>query len=194
MKTELAFVKLAAVLSLALGLATTRLAAQGSFEYDWMGGAPGFTGKIFLDASASAGAPNGGSQADVLPGSYLVTPLGNFPVYDPASTFALSPYPGNVRWDASQITLMFLIFGATNAIAYPVYGQQAVGAAVVGSTGVTQGVETGVLPTGGGFQTIKATGDFGGQWLAAPEPSTLALTGLGAAAWLGYRRRVMSGR
>src|SRR4051794_30502713 len=48
------------------------------FEYDWTGGAPGYSGKLFLNMQQSP--PTGGSIANVGPGSFIGTPGGEFTI------------------------------------------------------------------------------------------------------------------
>jgi hypothetical protein len=154
------------------------------YEYDWVGGQPGFQGQIFLDAPTSATAPHGGTYADVVGGS-LTTTLGTFPIYSPtvSSTFFIP-----VGWDQTHITLMDLFFEPTSQIINPAYGLPAVGQAEVNFQGVQNGLETTVLPANGGTATAFAFDDFSGQWLAVPEPSTLALGIFGLAGALLCRR------
>ena len=163
---------------------TLQHAAAAIYEYDWVGGQPGFSGKIFLDASSSASAPNGGTDADVQAGSFVSTPLGTFSVLDKGLDGAFGP-AGAMLWDASHITMMWLFFQPTTPINNPGYNLPAIGSAQTGVFGVGNAIEVGSLV--GGYGTVFAYDDFSGQWTAAPvpEPSAAALILLGAAAVLG---------
>jgi hypothetical protein len=182
MKVKVIVLKLAAFAVCVL-LATKSLGGP-VYEYDWVGGQSGFHGQIFLDAPTSATAPHGGTYADVVGGS-LTTTLGTFPIYDPtvSSTFFIP-----VGWDQTHITLMDLFFQPTTPINNPAYGLPAIGQAEVNFEGVQNGLETSVLPPGGGTASSFIFDDFSGQWLAVPEPSTLALGIFGLAGSLLYRR------
>jgi len=157
--------KYGALLKLAVWIAGVWLpaalpAAQTYYEYDWVGGQPGFSGKIFLDAPASATALHGGTAADVLPGSYLATPLGYFPLFD--ATLSSSFYP-TVQWDATNINTMLLFFEPTNLIIHPAYDLPALGLAQTGYQGVQNGLEASVLSESG-YATAFAYDDFSGTW------------------------------
>jgi hypothetical protein len=163
----------------------TLLKASASiYEYEWIGGQTGFSGEIFLDAPSSALAPNGGRDTDVLPGSFLSTPLGTFSVLDTGLDASFGA-AGAMSWNSSQITVMWLFFQPTTPINNPAYNKPAIGAAIVGEEGVGNAIEVGSLV--GGFGTAYAFDDFSGQWLAAPvpEPAIASLILLGAIAALG---------
>lgn len=176
--------KLAAFTVFTLFQVTLQNASAAIYEYDWVGGQPGFSGKIFLDASSSASAPNGGTDADVLSGSFVSTPLGTFSVLDKGLDAAFWPL-GAVSWDASHISMMWLFFQPTTPINNPGYNLPAIGSAQTGVDGVGNAIEVGSLV--GGYGTVFAYDDFSGHWAAAPvpEPSAASLILLGAAAALG---------
>ncbi len=162
----------------------TLLDAQaGIYEYEWIGGQPGFSGLMLLDAPSSASAPHGGTDADVLPGSFVSTPLGTFSVLDKGLDASFGA-AGVMSWDASQISLMWLFFQSTTPINNPAYGLPAIGSAQTGEEGVGNAIEVGSLV--GGFGTAFAYDDFTGHWAAVPvpEPSAKSLIFLGAAAVL----------
>jgi hypothetical protein len=155
----------------------------GIYEYQWVGGQPGFSGQLFLDAPSSASAPHGGTDADLLPGSFVSTPLGTFSVLDKGLDASFGA-AGAMSWDASQISLMWLFFQPTTTIINPGYGLPAIGSAQTGEAGVGNAIEVGSLV--GGFGTVYAYDDFTGHWAAVPvpEPSAMSLILLGAAAAL----------
>lgn len=184
---RISFLKLSALTACTLLLAATCQATVGSFEYDWVGGAPGYSGKIFLDAPTSAASPTGGTLADVLPASYLTTPFGNFSLFDqPVSSTFLNA----VQWDQTHISVMFLIFDSPNPVTYPYYGGPTVALAQAGTFGVANGLEDGAI-NNGAFATLFSTDDFTGHWqvVAAPEPTSIALAGFGCMVFLVFRLR-----
>ena len=148
------------------------------YEYDWIGGKPGFSGKIFLDAPSSALAPHGGTDADVLPGSFVATPLGTFSILDKGLDSAFGP-AGIMIWDESHISMMWLFFQPASPINNPAYNLPAIGSALAGDYNFGDAIEVGSLV--GGYGTGFAYDDFSGHWLAVPEPATFLLLGLGAA-------------
>jgi len=152
---------------------TLQNASAAIYEYDWVGGQPGFSGQIFLDAPSSALAPNGGTDADVQPGSYVSTPLGTFSVLDRGLDAAFGT-AGVMSWNASQITMMWLFFQPTTPINCPYYNQPAIGCALAGM-GHTGGVEVGCIS--GGYASFFSYDDFSGSWEAepVPEPSGFAI-------------------
>jgi hypothetical protein len=115
----------------------------------------------------------------------LTTPLGTFPIYDPAVS---SSFFVPLGWDQTHISLMDLFFEPTSQIINPAYGLPAIGQAQVNFQGVQNGLETSVLPLNGGTATAFLFDDFSGQWLAVPEPSVLALGIFGLASSLFCRR------
>ncbi len=160
------------------------------FEYDWVGGRAGFAGKIFFDAPSSTGAPHGGNDADVLPGSFVQTPLGVFSILNLGLDAAFGAPGSSASWDATHIGFMTLFFDSPIPINNPAYGQPAIGNAVVNPfSGPANAVQVGSLV--GGFGTAFFEDDFTGQWLAAPvpEPSAIAVLSLGAGAILTRRRQ-----
>ncbi len=171
---------LAALAVFTLFQVTFQNASAAIYEYDWVGGQPGFSGKIFLDAASAASAPHGGTDADVLPGSFVSTPLGTFSVLDKGLDAAFGP-AGVMSWDASHISMMWLFFQPTTPINNPPYGLPAIGSAQTGVDGVGNAIEVGSLV--GGYGTVFAYDDFSGQWAAVPvpEPSAASLILLGAA-------------
>ena len=92
------------------------------YEYDWIGGEPGYSGKIFLDAPSSTSAPDGGTIVDVLAGSYLTTPLGDYANFDSAFSTLTAPWSPDVLWDQTHIIDMVLFFKPTTPINSPIYG------------------------------------------------------------------------
>jgi hypothetical protein len=166
---------------------TLQNASAAIYEYDWVGGQPGFSGQIFLDAPSSALAPNGGNDADVLPGSFVSTPLGTFSVLDRGLDAVIGP-GGFMSWDASHISFMMLLFQPTTPINHPYFNQPAIGCALAGIQW-TAGIEVGSIV--GGYSTVFSYDDFSGNWEAVPvpEPSALGLLAVGAIALLVCRRR-----
>jgi len=159
-----------------------------SFEYDWTGGQPGFSGKIFVDAPSSTLALHGGTDADVLPGSYLTTPLGTFSVLNMGLDAAFGAPASSTTWDPTHIIYMNLFFDSTSPINNPAYNQPAIGAAVASPFSFpNSALEVGSIV--GGFGTAFFEDDFTGHWLAAPvpEPSILPMLFLGCVAACGRR-------
>jgi hypothetical protein len=192
MKMNISFFKLATLTTCSLLVAIVSHATN-IYEYDWVGGKPGFSGKIFLDAPSSASAPNGGTVADVLAGSYLTTPLGDYPIFD--STFSYLTAP-SVIWDQTHIIAMVLFFKPTTPIYDPVYWLPTEAVAQVAYFGVNNGLETTIVQSGGGWYVPFADSDYTGQWLAVtvPEPATFMLAALGVAALIVFRPRAKVGR
>jgi len=196
MKSPVSFVKLA-LFACCILVAEPRLEAQSVFEYDWVGGQPGYSGKIFLDAASSASAPNGGTVADVLEGSYVQTRYGTFTIFDPTLTTSFSPWVPDVIWNSTRILDMGLYFDSTDPFTInwpyndtPAYGYAAVNYGIVQPEGLlVEGVSANGVR---GWMNYEA--DFTGQWLAVPEPTTLALAGYGSAAFIVFRRRGKIGR
>jgi len=173
---------------------TLQSASATSYEYDWIGGRPGYSGSIFLDASSSALALNGGTDADLLPGSFVSTPFGTFSVVDRGIDAGF--YPSRWSWDAARISLMGLFLQPTTPIFY-----QSSSGRVPATAWVTSGVlDTSDIQVGAysseGFETHVSTGDQAGQWLAVvvPEPSAVGLLALGGAAIIVCRRDLRLGR
>jgi hypothetical protein len=187
MKLIRASAKLAVIIACAWLPASCFGVVTPPFEYDWTGGAPGFSGQLFLNAPSSALASDGGSVNDVLAGSYLTTPLGTFSILDPGDS---SAFDGQLLWNQQGISIMWLFLQPTTPISYgPTGGTPAMALAEAGIHGVDFSLEVGSL-INGGFTTAYASDDFGGQWLAAPapEPASLALLSAGAILLLGLRK------
>jgi hypothetical protein len=146
------------------------------YEYRWTGGQAGFSGSIFLDAGSSAWAPYGGTDADVLPGSFVTTPLGTFSILDKGLNSAFGP-AGTMIWDESRIIFMWLFFQPASPINNPAYNLPAIGSAYANDFNGERAILVGSLD--GGYGTGFAFDDFTGQWLAIPEPASLLLLGLG---------------
>jgi hypothetical protein len=196
-KVKITFFKFA-VLSTGLLPVAVVCQATNIYEYDWLGGEPGYSGKIFLDAPSSTSAPNGGTLLDVLAGSYLTTPLGNYPIFDSAFSALTAPWAPDVVWDQTRIIDMALFFKPTTAINDPIYGQPTEALAQAGYFGVNNGLENVMTQSGGGWSTPSIRADYSGQWLAVPvpEPATFALAtlGIGAARVLRHDARRVGGR
>lgn len=143
------------------------------YEYDWIGGQPGFIGRIFLDAPSSTVAPHGGTDADVLAGSFVSTPLGTFSLLDTGLDAAFGP-AGAMGWDSSHISLMWLFFQPTTPINNPAYNLPAIGSALAGIPPNGNAIEVGSLA--GGFGTGFAFDDFSGSWMAVPVPEPAAIS------------------
>jgi hypothetical protein len=167
-------------------------ASTPAYEYDWVGGKPGFSGKILLDAPSSALALHGSTDADVLAGSFVATPLGTFSVLNLSLDAAFGP-AGHMSWDPSQITQMWLFFDSTTPINNPGYNQPAIGSALAGDPTYGSAIEIGSLV--GGYGTAFGFDDFSGHWAAAPVPEPpssvlILLAALAARAWRpGSRKR-----
>ena len=162
------------------------------YEYDWTGGQPGFSGKIFLDAPSSGVAPHGGRDSDVLPGSYVMSPFGTFSILNTGLDAAFG-FGGVVIWDANHILGMDLFFNSPRPINNPFYNLPAIGHARADTFDSQNIIEIGSLA--GGFASVFSMDDFTGQWLAAPvpEPSAAAILMIaGAVAGLGRRRLTTS--
>lgn len=172
---------------------TLQNASATIYEYDWIGGRSAYSGRIFLDAPSSALAPNGGTDADVLPGSFVSTPFGTFSVVDRGLDAGF--YPSQWSWDASQMSLMGLFLQPTTPIFY-----QSSSGRVPATAWVTAGVldradiQVGAY-SGDGFETHVSTGDQTGQWLAVvPEPSAVGLLAVGGTAIIARRRDLRRSR
>ena len=167
----------------------TRANANPSiYEYDWTGLQPGFSGKIFLNAASSALALDGGSDADVLPGSFVATPLGTFSILDRGLDGAFG-YGGLMNWDTSSIHAMDLFFQPVSPIINPPYGLPAIGLAHAGNNVVNSGDALIVGSLVGGFGTVFSEDDFTGHWIAVPEPSGISMLAIGLVAMLSRHRR-----
>jgi hypothetical protein len=166
-------------MTLALLYSTTARSSATSpvFEYDWVGGQPGFSGQIFLNAPSSSLAADGGSDADVLPGSFVATPLGTFSLLNHGLDTAFDP-PGNAMiWDQTHVLYMNLFFDPVTPINNPAFGSPAIGNALANVFyPPNNAVEVGSLA--GGFSTAYFEDDFAGQWLAVPEPPPAVLLGV----------------
>ena len=187
MQMSLAFLK---PTGLAVGMllsAATCYGGQPSFEYDWTGGSPGYSGQIFLDAPSSALSPTGGTIADVLPGSSVTTPLGVFSIFNPqlSATFISS-----MHWDQTHITGMFLLFNSPTPIINPLFGLPTVTAAQAGYFGVGNSIQNGAI-FDSSYNDFPPGDDHSGQWLIvpAPEPTPFALAGLGCLAFMVFQHR-----
>lgn len=185
MKNSLSFLKLTTLAAFTLIAFAGVLEAQ-IYEYDWIGGLPGFSGKLFLDAPSSASAPHGGSVADVLAGSYLTTPIGNYPIFDISYS---STYLSTLSWDQTHISLAMLFFQSTTTIYDPYFGQPSEAETQVGAFGVTSGIQIIIRESNGGFATQTHEDDYSGRWLAVPvpEPATVAFAAIGVAALVLFR-------
>lgn len=186
MKSNFSFLNLATLVVLTLMAFGARLGAQ-IYEYDWIGGESGFSGKIFLNAPSSASAPDGGTIADVLTGSYLTTPLGTFNIFDSAYSQETYPIRQNLAWNQTHITVAMLFFKSPTVVYDPYFGWPAEGVAQVG-WGVANGLENAVVEGGGAWATQTAEDDFSGQWLAVPEPTTFMLMATGVLALVARRK------
>ena len=187
-KNPLSVFTLAALAIYALTTTRAHVEAQGVYEYDWIGGSLGYSGRIFLNAPSSASAPDGGTVADVLAGSYLTTPLGNYPILDTALSLHFGGWPSSLQWDQTGITAMYLFFDSTNVILDPsYYDLPSVALADVRWYDVQNGLEVAVVQ-GSTVGTGYANDDFSGQWLSVqtPEPTTSALAGLGVGLALSF--------
>jgi hypothetical protein len=195
MKMNITFFKFATV-STCLLLVAIECRATNIYEYDWLGGEPGYSGKIFLDAPSSASAPNGGTLTDVLAGSYLTTPLGNYPIFDSAFSALTAPWVPDVVWDQTHIIDMALFFKPTTPIYYPIYGQPTEALAQVGYFNVNNGLENVITQNGGGWSTPNVGADYSGQWLAVPvpEPVTITMAAPGIVAFMLFRHRAKVGQ
>ncbi len=158
------------------------------FEYDWLGGQPGYIGKIFLNAPSSALALDGGRDADVLPGSFVSTPLGTFSILDYGldSAFGLG---GLMIWNTTSIQNMDLFFDPVSPIINPAYGLPAIGLGHAGNDSLwyQDSLEVGSLV--GGFGTVFSEDDFTGHWMAVPEPSIFSFIAIGLGLALSIRWR-----
>jgi hypothetical protein len=152
--------------------------ADGVYEYRWVAIKPGFSGSIFLDAPSSATAPHGGNHDDILPGSFVTTPLGTFTILDKGLDDSFGPM-GYMIWDESRIILMESFFQSTSPINYPYYDQPAIGSARADEFDNDGWVVSGCLAAGG-FAILHPYADYAGHWVAVPEPATLVLVGVGA--------------
>ena len=142
-----------------------------AYEYDWTGGQSGFSGKIFLNAPTSASSPDGGTDADVLPGSYIATPFGTFSILDHGLDAAFG-FGGLMIWDASAIQAMDLFFQPATPLINPVYNLPAIGHTRADVFDNQYAIEVGSLA--GGFATAFFMDDFSGHWLIAPAPEPTA--------------------
>ncbi len=165
------------------------LSVVASYEYDWTGGKPGYSSKIFLNAPSSAQAADGGRDADVLPGSYMTTPFGTFSIMDYGLNAAFG-FGGLMIWDQTHIIAMDLFFQPVSSINNPAYNQPAIGHARANTFNNEDALEVGSLV--GGFGPAFFMDDFTGHWLPAPvpEPSVFAVLFLGAGAALSRRQKV----
>jgi hypothetical protein len=178
------FVQVLTIVSL---LTVLTCQATGVYEYDWISGKPGFSGEIFLDAPTSASAPNGGTILDVLPGSYLTTPLGNYSIFDSAFSSKTAPWTPDIVWNQTKIIEMILFFKPSTPSFYQL-GSEAV--AQVDVFGVTNAVDTTFINPDGSWSVYNGPNDDNtGQWLAntIPEPATFALLAFGFTALLVFR-------
>jgi hypothetical protein len=170
MKNRFSFIKLVTLLVFTFAFGTG-LEAQ-IYEYDWIGGEPGFSGKIFLDAPSSASAPHGGTVTDVLAGSYFTTPIGTYPIFDSAYS---SEWSSTLSWDQNHITVAMLFFQPTTLIYDPYFGWPSEAETQVGLYGVTSGIQIIIKESNGGFATQTHEDDYTGQWRAVPVPEPAAL-------------------
>jgi hypothetical protein len=150
-----------ALIACVLLMTLAKLGAQGAFEYDWVGGKPGFSGKIFLNAPSSASALDGGTMSDILPGSYLSGPLDYYYILDTSLTELYGGPNPNLQWNQTRITFMAIFFEAN----YP----SSVGQALANTFGHPEAIMTGYYSSSTGF--VYENGDFDttGQWLAVPR-------------------------
>ncbi len=82
----------------------------GNYEYDWVGGKPGFSGKIILDAPVSP--LGGGSAADII-SIQVTTPINGTLSYPSAEIgddafYGWATYSGQFTWNSQQITSMLV--------------------------------------------------------------------------------------
>jgi hypothetical protein len=147
-----------------------------------VGGQPGYSGKIFLDAPSSALAPHGGAIADVQPGSYVATPYGTFSIMNSGVQEAFAGW--GFIWDQTQINLLSLYLDPASPMILPGYSAPAVASANANTFDLQDSIKVGAVQNGG-YLTLSSYADFSGHWLAVPEPATVWLLVLGIGALLG---------
>jgi len=124
----------------------------GLYEYDWVGGTPGYYGTLILDSPSSTG----GSINDVV-SLTITTPINGTIVAD------LNPADGNAyladstfTWNSSQITEMGIL-------GFDAAGDYVIAAQNLSGSGLNQ--LSGELAS-----TAYDEVDIGGSWVAAPVP------------------------
>jgi hypothetical protein len=149
------------------------------YEYRWVGGADGYSGKLFLNVPQSPS--GGGSTNNIGPGSFIGTPGGLFTINLETAVSSQA-----FTWDSSGINNMFISW--TKDVRTPSIGSDAF-IMFQGSPGNSQ-VHSLVISntsTGEGLEFF----DFSGTWTAIPEPNSAVAVGalLVISAFLIKRRK-----
>jgi hypothetical protein len=167
---------------LALFLGSSVAVLSQTIEYSWTGGQSGYEGEIFVSGTSGSG-----NASEVLPGSFIKIPAETLNgVSEPAETYDFpGSFTGTITWDSLQITSMNINGPsglAPGGDSFD-YSDMQIGA------GSSFGQN--VISLAAGDDTYSGGDrDTTGEWLvvAVPEPSSLGLLALGAAA-LGVRYR-----
>jgi hypothetical protein len=135
----------AAAAALLVGMTTASFA--NTYEYDWTGKGPGFSGKIILDEQSSTG----GSMADIV-SLTINTPLGVLTCPSPLLVHLDSLF----TWNANEITQMHIIWNNAGGAMGAQLGQNNTGHSVLNF-----------------FDSAGAEALWmGGTWQAAPKTTS----------------------
>lgn len=124
-----------------------------TYEYDWTGGAPGYSGQIVLNTDTSPS--GGGTLANIVSGSITTPTFGTFPI-DLATVGLADPI---FTWTPAGITEFHLGWLNSSSTHQGQVGQN------------YNGSGNNVLLDARIVSPYAANSDFSGSWLAAPAAS-----------------------